>query len=179
MRDSRVRAFANHHHRSRRPTARRARADDDEATIRIADKYTRTWTLVALKAATRPTKEEARSADIVSSLRVLECRRDRIDRSDRSDRSRVRVLCTSLLGVRFLEYDVVSCDRRRGASMAFVRVQCVVVFMFGRLGRARRVPARAHRARARGRWGARGTVRRAVRVSVRASVRLRAVRLCP
>ena len=60
--------------------------------------------------------------------------------------------------------------------MAFVRVQCVVVFMFGRLGRARRVPARAHRARARGRWGARGTVRRAVRVSARASVRLR---VCP
>ena len=172
MRDSRVRAFANHHHRSRRPTARRARADDDEATIRIADKYTRTWTLVALKAATRPTKEEARSADIVSSLRVLECRRDRIDRSDRSDRSRVRVLCTSLLGVRFLEYDVVSCDRRRGASMAFVRVQCVVVFMFGRLGRARRVPARAHRARARGRWGGArdGATRGAcVRACVRAS----------
>jgi len=148
--------------------------------MRIVDAYARTWTLVALKAATRPTKEEARSADIVSSLRVLECRRDRLDRLDRLDRARGRVLCTSLLGVRFLEYDVVSYDRRQGASMAFVRVQCVVVFMFGRLGRARRVPARAHRARARGRWGGardgatRGAcVRACVRASACVSARLR------
>ena len=140
--------------------------------MRIVDARARTWTLVALKAATRPTKEEARSADIVSSVRVLECRRDRLDRLDRLDRARGWVLCTSLLGVRFLEYDVVSYDRRQGASMAFVRVQCVVVFMFGRLGRERRVTGCAG-ARS---GGARGTVRRAVRVSARASVRLR---VCP
>ena len=40
--------------------SRRSRAVRDE---RIYEK--RTWTLVALKAATRPTKEEARRADIV------------------------------------------------------------------------------------------------------------------
>ena len=42
-----------------------AREDASNASTRIE---TRTWTLVALKAATRPTKEEARSADIVSVL---------------------------------------------------------------------------------------------------------------
>ncbi len=45
--------------------APRAREDASNASTRIE---TRTWTLVALKAATRPTKEEARSADIVSVL---------------------------------------------------------------------------------------------------------------
>jgi len=52
--------------RSRRPPRPRS-----SVARRVANKTheKRTWTLVALKAATRPTKEEARSADIV----VFEC----------------------------------------------------------------------------------------------------------
>ena len=55
----------------------RAREDASNASTRID---TRTWTLVALKAATRPTKEEARSADIVRCHRVC-WNDDRVDRS--------------------------------------------------------------------------------------------------
>jgi len=39
------------------------------------EEFARTWTLVALNAATRPTKEEARSADILV-ISVMECARE-------------------------------------------------------------------------------------------------------
>ena len=56
---SRAIATLIEHRTPRETTARRADGRDDyKNTIR-------TWTLVALKAATRPTKEEARRADIV------------------------------------------------------------------------------------------------------------------
>ena len=51
-------------------TARATRFTPARARGRIERIETRTWTLVALKAATRPTKEEARSADIIV---VSEC----------------------------------------------------------------------------------------------------------
>ena len=51
------------------PLATMARASRRSRAVRDETIYEkRTWTLVALKAATRPTKEEARSADIVSVL---------------------------------------------------------------------------------------------------------------
>ena len=62
---SRAIATSIEHRTPRETTARRTDGRDDyKNTIR-------TWTLVALKAATRPTKEEARRADI-----VLVCRND-------------------------------------------------------------------------------------------------------
>ncbi len=51
--------------RARRDSPRARARDASNASTRIE---TRTWTLVALKAATRPTKEEARSTDIGSVL---------------------------------------------------------------------------------------------------------------
>ena len=69
------------HRRERRPTTTRRRDARADAHKKI---YRRTWTLVALKAATRPTKEEARRADI-----VLVCRNGaREARGGRSDRAR-------------------------------------------------------------------------------------------
>ena len=65
-------------------TARATRFTPARARGRIERIETRTWTLVALKAATRPTKEEARSADIIV---VSECwNDDRVDRSRGVDR---------------------------------------------------------------------------------------------
>ena len=70
---SRAIATSIEHRTPRETTARRADGRDDyKNTIR-------TWTLVALKAATRPTKEEARRADIVLVCRNGDGRAGEID----------------------------------------------------------------------------------------------------
>ena len=74
---------------SRRRGRARKKTDEDEGRRRrrrektrgmegekyFYDEFARTWTLVALNAATRPTKEEARSADILV-ISVMECARE-------------------------------------------------------------------------------------------------------
>ena len=52
--------------------ADRRRPEEEEEEAKKNSNSSRTWTLVALKAATRPTKEEARRADIlvISSVQL-------------------------------------------------------------------------------------------------------------
>ena len=70
---SRAIATSIEHRTPRETTARRTDGRDDfKNTVR-------TWTLVALKAATRPTKEEARRADIVLVCRNGEARAGAVD----------------------------------------------------------------------------------------------------
>ena len=70
---SRAIATSIEHRTPRETTARRTDGRDDyKNTIR-------TWTLVALKAATRPTKEEARRADIVLVCRNGDERAGEVD----------------------------------------------------------------------------------------------------
>ena len=62
------------------PLATTARASRRSRAVRDETIYEkRTWTLVALKAATRPTKEEARRADIVLVCRNGDARAGEID----------------------------------------------------------------------------------------------------
>tara|TARA_B100000131_G_scaffold45006_1_gene40299 strand:+ start:296 stop:652 length:357 start_codon:yes stop_codon:yes gene_type:complete len=70
---SRAIATSIEHRTPRETTARRTDGRDDYKNT------VRTWTLVALKAATRPTKEEARRADIVLVCRNGEARAGAVD----------------------------------------------------------------------------------------------------
>ena len=70
---SRAIATSIEHRTPRETTARRTDGRDDYKNT------VRTWTLVALKAATRPTKEEARRADIVLVCRNGDGRAGEID----------------------------------------------------------------------------------------------------
>ena len=58
--------------RTTRDADRRRPEEEEEEEAKKNSNSLRTWTLVALKAATRPTKEEARRADIlvISSVQL-------------------------------------------------------------------------------------------------------------
>ena len=102
-------------------TARATRFTRARARGRIERIETRTWTLVALKAATRPTKEEARSADIIV---VSECAGMTIESIARAGSIAPRTTSCGLVLVLYTQTGI-SYPRLWASRGVFVRA-CVV-----------------------------------------------------